>query len=132
MPKPQINQEVNKKKETTEDVKPNETVTQAPEVPAEPTPVKTGVTFVGDVKVPKDVELEAAVDASKAAAEKKALSDEEAAVKSAALKGHKVNADDVLKTVGESKDLIKAVKEDAEKRGKAFSVCPISGVLVVG
>lgn len=114
MPKPTINPEVNKKPE--QDQKPNETV--ALEVKAKPDA--------------EDPEVEAAAQASQTAAEHKAEHDKAVVEKNAALKGHKVNANDVLKTVGESKDLIKAVKEDAEKRGKNFSVCPISGVLVVG
>lgn len=78
-----------------------------------------------------DADVEALFEQSQLAAD----ANEQAAKDRAELKA-KLRTTDVGEarkgTVRESKELIAAVKADADKRGKNFSICPISGVLIVG
>ena len=80
---------------------------------------------------PADPEIEALAEASAQAAANQQAAEVAKAAKKASLNTH-INANVTKPSVGESQSLIASVKADAEKRGKAFSVCPISGVLVVG
>jgi hypothetical protein len=77
-------------------------------------------------------ELQALFEASQAAAKANEENTKARAEQKAQLRSTDINQDARKASVGESVSLIAAVKADAEKRGKNFSICPISGVLVVG
>lgn len=139
--KPAVKTEVKPKEEVNEIEKANEEAKADMAVAAEVKEEKdlpivtTAGTKPEDLRVDATItnsEVDKAVAASKAAAEAKAKADAEKAEMTAALRGRHVDNKAVQNVyAGESRELVAAVKEDAEKRGKQFSVCPISGVLVV-